>query len=167
MAGNGQCDNVRASYDEIPKAVQDEVYARAKAFASENKGSYEYGGYIYSGEGQDIGQFWVKLAVGNVTLTQITEDGDLAVWYGSNQYYVSDKVIRGGVKIQKRDLETSDTKGQGSTTLKDAEFEIISLKIDAGNSTSYLKEIEDNAKLTEKHLQIIRQRTQKNLSRSE
>ena len=32
-------------------------------------------------------------------------------------------------------------------------------KIDTGNSTSYLKEIEDNAKLTEKHLQIIRQQT--------
>ena len=32
-------------------------------------------------------------------------------------------------------------------------------KIDAGNNTSYLKEIEDNAKLTEKHLQIIRQQT--------
>lgn len=32
-------------------------------------------------------------------------------------------------------------------------------KIDAGNSTSYLKEIEDNAKLTKKHLQIIRQQT--------
>ena len=32
-------------------------------------------------------------------------------------------------------------------------------KIDAGNSTSYLKAIEDNAKLTEKHLQIIRQQT--------
>ena len=45
-----QCDNVRASYDEISKAVQDEVYAGAKAFASENKGRYECGGYIYSGE---------------------------------------------------------------------------------------------------------------------
>ena len=342
-----QCDNVRASYDEIPKAIQDEVYAGAKAFASENKGRYECGGYIYSGEGQDIGQFWAKLAVGNATLkktssnasitdgnglysiagatygvysdkdctkqlatlttdnsgntdtvevkadtvyikelsapagykvdntvyslnveagktatlnvsdtpkvtdtlielfkidmetqkdapqgdaslegaeftwkfyaghytadnlpseptktwvtktiaekdsdgtihyvsrlsdeykvsgdsfytqggknvlplgtltveetkapngylldgaymqadgseeqikgmylTQITEDGDIAVLSGSNQYHVSDKVIRGGVKIQKRDLETSDTKGQGSATLKDAEFEI-------------------------------------------
>ena len=32
-------------------------------------------------------------------------------------------------------------------------------KIDAGNNTSYLKEIEDNAKLTEKHLQIIKQQT--------
>ena len=64
-------------------------------------------------------------------LTQITEDGDLAVLSGSNQYHVSDKVIRGGVKIQKRDLETSDTKGQGSATLKDAEFEIISLNNNA------------------------------------
>ena len=349
-----QCDNVRASYDEIPKAIQDEVYAGAKDFASENKGRYECGGYIYSGEGQDIGQFWAKLAVGNATLkktssnasitdgnglysiagatygvysdkdctkqlailttdnsgntdtvevkagtvyikelsapagykvdntvyslnveagktatlnvsdtpkvtdtlielfkidmetqkdapqgdaslegaeftwkfyaghytadnlpseptktwvtktiaekdndgtihyvsrlsdeykvsgdsfytqdgknvlplgtltveetkapngyllddaymqangseeqikglylTQITEDSDLAVLSGSNQYHVSDKVIRGGVKIQKRDLETSDTKGQGSATLKDAEFEIISLNDNA------------------------------------
>ena len=349
-----QCDNVRASYDEISKAVQDEVYAGAKAFASENKERYECGGYIYSGEGQDIGQFWAKLAVGNATLkkassnasitdgnglysiagatygvysdkdctkqlatlttdnsgntdvvevkagtvyikelsapagykvdstvyslnveagktatlnvsdtpkvtdtlielfkidmetqkdapqgdaslegaeftwkfyaghytadnlpseptktwvtktiaekdsdgtihyvsrlsdeykvsgdsfytqdgknvlplgtltveetkapngylldgaymqvngseeqikgmylTQITEDGDIAVLSGSNQYSVSDKVIRGGVKIQKRDLETSDTKGQGSATLKDAEFEIISLNDNA------------------------------------
>ena len=349
-----QCDNVRASYDEIPKAIQDDVYAGAKAFASENKGRYECGGYIYSGEGQDIGQFWAKLAVGNATLkktssnasitdgnglysitgatygvysdkdctkqlatlttdnsgntdtvevkagtvyikelsapagykvdntvyslnveagktatlnvsdtpkvtdtlielfkidmetqkdapqgdaslegaeftwkfyaghytannlpseptktwvtktiaekdsdgtihyvsrlsdeykvsgdsfytqdgknvlplgtltveetkapngylldgaymqadgseeqikgmylTQITEDGDLAVLSGSNQFSVSDKVIRGGVKIQKRDLETSDTKGQGSATLKDAEFEIISLNDNA------------------------------------
>ena len=43
-------------------------------------------------------------------VTQITEDGDLAVLTGSNQFSVSDKVIRGGVKIQKRDLETGDTK---------------------------------------------------------
>ena len=275
-----QCDNVRASYDEIPKALQDEVYAGAKAFASENKGRYGCSGYIYSGEGQDIGQFWAKLAVGNATLkktssnasitdgnglysiagatygvysdkdctkqlatlttdnsgntdtvevkagtvyikelsapagykvdstvyslnveagktatlnvsdtpkvtdtlielfkidmetqkdapqgdaslegaeftwkfyaghytadnlpseptkTWVTKtiaekDGDIAVLSGSNQYHVSDKVIRGGVKIQKRDLETSDTKGQGSATLKDAEFEIISLNDNA------------------------------------
>ena len=46
---------------------------------------------------------------------------------GSNQFSVSDKVIRGGVKIQKRDLETGDTKPQGSATLKDTAFDIISL----------------------------------------
>ncbi len=349
-----QYDNVRASYDEISKAVQDEVFAGAKAFVKENKGRYDCGGYIYSGEGQELGQFWAKLAVGNAKLqktstnanitdgngiysiagatygvysdkdctkqlatlttdtsenteavevrastvyikelsapagfkidktiyslsveagktatlkvsdtpkvtdtlielfkidmetqksnpqgnaslegaeftwnfyagyynkdnlpaeatrtwitktiaekdsdgaihyitrladkykvsgdsfytqdgknvlplgtltveetkspsgyllegaymqadgseeqikgmylTQITEDGDLAVLSGSNQYHVSDKVIRGGVKIQKRDLETKDTKAQGGATLKDTAFEIISLNENA------------------------------------
>ena len=51
-------------------------------------------------------------------LTQISKDGELAVLSGSNQYSVSDKVIRGGVKIQKRDLETKDTKAQGSAPLQ-------------------------------------------------
>ena len=60
-----QCDNVRASYDEIPKATQDEVFAGARAFVKENKERYECGGYIYSGEGQELGQFWAKLNVGN------------------------------------------------------------------------------------------------------
>ena len=64
-------------------------------------------------------------------LTQITEDGDLAVLSGNNQFSVSDKVIRGGVKIQKRDLETGDTKPQGSATLKDTAFDIISLNDNA------------------------------------
>ena len=349
-----QCDNVRASYDEIPKATQDEVFSGARAFVKENKGRYECGGYIYSGEGQELGQFWAKLNVGNTKLqkassntsitdgngnysiagatygvfsdkdctkqlatlttdengnmdvaevtagtvyikelsapagykvdktvyplaikageiatlkvsdtpkvtdtlielfkidmetqkdnpqgnaslagaeftwkyyagfynkenlpaeatrtwvtktiaekdsdgaihyitrladkykvsgdsfytqdgknvlplgtltveetkspsgyllegaymqadgneeqikgmylTQITEDGDLAVLSGSNQYHVSDKVIRGGVKIQKRDLETKDTKAQGGATLKNTAFEIISLNDNA------------------------------------
>ena len=35
------CDNVRASYDEISKSVQDEVFAGAKAFVRENKGRYD------------------------------------------------------------------------------------------------------------------------------
>ena len=75
-----QCDNVRASYDEIPKATQDEVFSGAKAFVKENKGRYECGGYIYSGEGQELGQFWAKLNVGNAKLqktssnTSITDD---------------------------------------------------------------------------------------------
>ena len=62
-----------------------------------------------------------------VYVAQITENGELAALSGSNQYSVSNKVIRGGVKIQKRDLETKDTKAQGGATLKDTAFEIISL----------------------------------------
>ena len=62
-----------------------------------------------------------------VYVAQITEDGELAALSGSNQYSVSDKVIRGGVKIQKRDLETKDTKPQGGATLKDTEFTITTL----------------------------------------
>ena len=66
-----------------------------------------------------------------VFVAQITEDGELAALSGSNQYSVLDKVIRGGVKIQKRDLETKDTKAQGGATLKDTAFEIISLNDNA------------------------------------
>ena len=33
-----QCDNVRASYDEIPKATQDEVFSGAKAFVKQCNG---------------------------------------------------------------------------------------------------------------------------------
>ena len=66
-----------------------------------------------------------------VYVAQITEDGELAALSGSNQYSVLDKVIRGGVKIQKRDLETKDTKAQGGATLKDTAFDIISLNDNA------------------------------------
>ena len=51
-----------------------------------------------------------------VYVAQITEDSELAALSGSNQYSVSDKIIRGGVRIQKRDLETKDTKPQGGAT---------------------------------------------------
>ena len=68
------CDNVRAAYDEIPQAVQDEVYANAKAFAAKNSDRYDCGGYIYSGEGQELGQFWAKLAVGNAIIQKVSSD---------------------------------------------------------------------------------------------
>ena len=72
-----QCDNVRASYDEIPKAIQDEVYSGAKAFVKANKGRYDCGGYIYSGQGQELGQFWAKLAVGNATLKKTSDNSSI------------------------------------------------------------------------------------------
>ena len=62
-----------------------------------------------------------------VYVAQITESGELAALSGHNQYSVSDEVIRGGVKIQKRDLETKETKPQGGATFKDTEFTITTL----------------------------------------
>ena len=82
-------------------------------------------GYLLDGAYMQAGDSAEQIK--GMYLTQITEDGELAVLSGSNQYFVSDQVIRGGVKIQKRDLETKDTKAQGSATLKDAAFAIISL----------------------------------------
>ena len=82
-------------------------------------------GYLLDGAYMQAGDSTEQIK--GMYLTQITEDGELAVLSGSNQYSVSDQVIRGGVKIQKRDLETKDTKAQGSATLKDTSFAIISL----------------------------------------
>ena len=82
-----QCDNVRASYDEIPKATQDEVFAGAKAFVKENKGRYECGGYIYSGEGQEFGQFWAKLNVGNAKLHKTSSN--TSITDGNGNYSIA------------------------------------------------------------------------------
>ena len=82
-------------------------------------------GYLLDGAYMQAGESTEQIK--GMYLTQITEDGELAVLSGSNQYSVSDQVIRGGVKIQKRDLETKETKAQGSATLKDTAFAIISL----------------------------------------
>ena len=91
------CDNVRASYDEISKAVQDEVFAGAKAFVKENKGRYDCYGYIYTGEGQDLGQFFAKLAVGNGKIqksssnTTVTSGNDCYSLSGATYGVYSDK----------------------------------------------------------------------------
>jgi len=82
-----QCDNVRASYDEIPKATQDEVFAGARAFVKENKGRYECGGYIYSGEGQELGQFWAKLNVGNAKLQKTSSN--TSITDGNGNYSIA------------------------------------------------------------------------------
>ena len=82
-----QCDNVRASYDEIPKATQDKVFSGARAFVKENKGRYECGGYIYSGEGQELGQFWAKLNVGNAKLQKTSSNASITD--GNGNYSVA------------------------------------------------------------------------------
>ena len=71
-------------------------------------------GYLLDGAYMQAGNTCKQIK--GLYVTQITEDGVLAVLSGSNQFSVSDKVIRGGVKIPERDLETGDTKPQGSAT---------------------------------------------------
>ncbi|MBZ1154353.1 VaFE repeat-containing surface-anchored protein, partial [Clostridioides difficile] len=122
------CDNVRAAYDEIPKAVQDEVFAGAKAFVKENKGRYDCYGYIYTGEGQDIGQFYAKLAVGNGKIQKsssnkgITESNDCYSIAGATYGVYADKSC-------KEQLATLTTDNSGST-------ETVELKA----ATYYVKE---------------------------
>ena len=108
------CDNVRAAYDEIPKATQDEAYKGAKAFVKENKGRYDCGGYIYSGEGQELGQFWAKLAVGNATLKKtssnsiVTSENDCYSLAGAVYSIYSDKDC-------KKHIADLTTDGSGNT----------------------------------------------------
>ncbi len=124
-----QCDNVRASYNEIPKVVQDEVYAGAKNFVKENKDRYECGGYIYSGEGQDLGQFWAKLNVGKATIQKTSSNPSITD--GNNNYSIAGAVY--GVFTDKNcteQLATLTTDNSGNT-------EIVEVK--AG--TVYVKEL--------------------------
>ena len=99
------CDNVRASYDEISKSVQDEVFAGAKAFVRENKGRYDCYGYIYTGEGQDLGQFFAELAVGNGKIqksssnTTVTNGNDCYSLSGATYGVYSDKGCTKSVAI--------------------------------------------------------------------
>ena len=124
-----KCDNVRASYDEIPKVTQDEVFAGAKAFVKENKGRYECGGYIYSGEGQELGQFWAKLNVGNAKL-QKTSSND-SITDGNGNYSVAGATY--GVFADKdctKQLATFTTDKNGNTDV---------VEVTAG--TVYIKEL--------------------------
>lgn len=124
-----QCDNVRASYDEIPKVTQDEVYAGAKAFVKENKRRYECGGYIYSDKGQELGQFWAKLNVGNVTLqktssnTSITDSSGNYSIAGATYGVFSDKNCT-------KQLATLTTDQSGNTG-------VVEVKV----GTVYIKEL--------------------------
>ena len=158
-----QCDNVRASYDEIPKATQDEVFAGAKAFVKANKGRYECGGYIYSGEGQELGQFWANLNVGNATLqksstnTSITDGNGNYSIAGATYGVFSDKGCNEQLATLTTDnngnTETVEVKA-GTVYIKElsaptgykVDNTVYSLKIEAGK-TATLK-VADTPKVT-------------------
>ncbi|MDU6358988.1 MAG: SrtB-anchored collagen-binding adhesin [Clostridiales bacterium] len=166
-----QCDNVRASYNEISKAVQDEVYAGAKSFVKENKGRYECGGYIYSGEGQDIGQFWAKLNVGNATLQKsssnpsITNDNGNYSIAGATYGVFSDKDCT-------KQLATLTTDNNGNTNVVEVkagkvyikelssplgyqiDTTVYSLNVEAGK-TATLK-VSDTPKVTDTLIELFK-----------
>ena len=124
-----KCDNVRASYDEIPKATQDEVFAGAKAFVKENKRRYDCGGYIYSGKGQELGQFWSKLAVGNATLKKSSDNSSITD--GNGIYSIAGATY--GVYADK------DCKNQLATLTTDESGNTETVEVRAG--TLYVKEL--------------------------
>jgi len=123
-------NNVRAAYDEVSEKIQSEVYANAKEFVNKNKDRYECGGYIYTGEGQDLGQFWAKLDVGNATIqktsanTSVTKDNDCYSLAGATYGIYSNKDCS--------DLVTSLTTDKNGNT--------DTVEIQAG--TYYVKETE-------------------------
>ncbi|HCQ6186957.1 hypothetical protein C3O92_16785 [Clostridioides difficile] len=166
-----QCDNVRASYDEIPKATQDEVFAGAKAFVKENKGRYECGGYIYTGEGQELGQFWAKLNVGNAKLQKTSNN--TSITDGNGNYSIAGATY--GVFSDKdctKQLATLTTDNSGNTEVAEVKATtvyikeltapmgfkvdktIYSLKVEAGK-TATLK-VSDTPKVTDTLIELFK-----------
>ena len=107
-------NNVRAAYDEVSEKIQSEVYENAKSFAKENKDRYDCGGYIYVGEGQDLGQFWAKLAVGNGKIQKSSSNA--TVTNGNDCYSLSGATY--GVYSDKgctKSIATLTTNANGNT----------------------------------------------------
>ncbi len=166
-----QCDNVRASYDEIPKATQDEVFSGARAFVKENKGRYECGGYIYSGEGQELGQFWAKLNVGNAKLKKTSSN--TSITDGNGNYSIAGATY--GVFSDKdctKQLATLTTDENGNTDVVEVKAgtvyikelsapagykvdkTVYSLKVEAGK-TATLK-VSDTPKVTDTLIEFFK-----------
>ena len=165
------CDNVRASYDEISKAVQDEVFARAKAFVAANKGRYDCYGYIYTGEGQDLGQFFAELAVGNGKIqksssnTTVTNGNDCYSLSGATYGVYSDKGCTKSVAI----LTTNANGNTDTVELRAATYYVKETKAPKGfqldknvytmtvkvNETTTLK-VSDKPKVTDTLVELFK-----------
>ena len=165
------CDNVRASYDEISKAVQDEVFAGAKAFVVANKGRYDCYGYIYTGEGQDLGQFFAELAVGNGKIqksssnTTVTNGNDCYSLSGATYGVYSDKGCTKSVAI----LTTNANGNTDTVELRAATYYVKETKAPKGfqldknvytmtvkvNETTTLK-VSDKPKVTDTLVELFK-----------
>ena len=122
-----KCDNVRASYDEISKATQDEVFKGTKDFVKDNKDRYECGGYIYTGEGQDLGQFWARLNVGNAKLKKISSNTNITD--GNNNYSLANATY--GIFSDKdceKQLATLTTDENGDSNIAEVKAGTVYIK---------------------------------------
>ena len=118
---------MRASYDEIPKATQDEVFSGARALVKENKERYECGGYIFSGEGQELGQFWAKLNVGNAKLQKTSSN--TSITDGNGNYSIAGATY--GVFSDKdctKQLATLTTDENGNTDIAEVKAGTVYIK---------------------------------------
>ena len=127
-------NNVRAAYDEVSEKIQSEVYENAKSFAKKNKDRYDCGGYIYVGEGQDLGQFWAKLAVGNGKIQKSSSNA--TVTNGNDCYSLSGATY--GVYSDKgctKSVATLTTNASGNTNtveLRAATYYVKETKVPKG-----------------------------------
>lgn len=75
------------------------------------------GAYLQTGESTDQKK--------GLYIAQVKENGNAALLEEGNQYKIYDQVIRGGVKIRKRDFDTKKAEPQGAAALEGAEIQII------------------------------------------
>ncbi len=86
-------------------------------------------GYLI--EGTFVDEDGTTVQAGGKFIAVLEHEGD-AVWIeGGNVYDGNDDVIRGGVKVQKRDYDTLGTEPQGDAVLSGATFEIVNASADA------------------------------------
>lgn len=64
-------------------------------------------------------------------ITQICQEENGAVLMGGNQYAVYDQIIRGSVRVRKRDFDTKALVPQGSAVLSNAVFAVVNLNKNA------------------------------------
>lgn len=68
-----------------------------------------------------------EVPIDQIYVAQIIEEGETAVLKAGGLLSVSDQVIRGGVRVGKRDLETGLAEAQGGASIEGGVFSIITL----------------------------------------
>ena len=164
-------NNVRAAYDEVSEKIQSEVYENATAFAKANKDRYDCGGYIYVGEGQDLGQFWAELAVGDGKIqkssnnTAVTNSNDCYSLSGATYTVYSDKGCTKSVAtLTTDDNGNTDTVELRASTYYIKETEapkgfqldknVYTLTVKAGETTTL--KVSDTPKVTDTLIELFK-----------